>query len=118
MSKNEEANKAVVRRYIEMWNTGDDSIADEVLAPGYIDYAHPEVVGLASVKQALAATRKAFPDFHISIEFMIGEGDMVALRGTIRRTQQSSLLISHVLWFARLMQGQMVEWWTGTEREG
>ena len=27
-----EANKAVVKRYIEMWNTGNVALADEVLA--------------------------------------------------------------------------------------
>ncbi len=38
-----EANKAIVSRYLEMWNTGNVALADEVLAPTYVDYAHLEV---------------------------------------------------------------------------
>ncbi len=34
-----EANKAVVRRYIEMWNTGN--VVDDVLAPEYVDLRAP-----------------------------------------------------------------------------
>jgi hypothetical protein len=30
-----EANKAIVRRYIETWNTGQVALADELLAPTY-----------------------------------------------------------------------------------
>ncbi len=110
-----EANKAIVRRYIEMWNTGDVALADDVLAPGYVDYAHPEVTGPESVKQTVRQVRAAFPDFHITIEQMLSEGDLVALRGTIRRTRQGQADVSHVMWFARIANGQMLEWWTGSE---
>ena len=36
-----EANKKLVRRYFEMWNTGQGSAADELLAPTYVEHAHP-----------------------------------------------------------------------------
>ena len=42
----QEAHKAIVRRYIEMWNTGNAAIADAVLAPTYVDHAHPEVTSI------------------------------------------------------------------------
>ncbi len=83
-----EANKAIVRRYIEMWNTGEVALADEVLAPTHVDHAHPEVTGPEPVKQALLEFRAAFPDFRITIESLISEGDMVALLATLRRTHQ------------------------------
>ena len=105
-----EANKSIVRRYLEMWNTGHVALADEVLAHDWVDHAHPEVTGPESVKQAVSKVRAAFPDFHISIESIVGEGDIVALRATVRREGSSQ-----VMWFVRIANGKMVEMWTGSE---
>jgi predicted SnoaL-like aldol condensation-catalyzing enzyme len=107
---NSEANKALVRRYIEMWNTGNVEWADEVLAPTWVDYAHPEVTGTESVKQAVQKIRAAFPDFHITIEHILSEGDLVALRATVRRKSTSQ-----VMWFVRVASGKMEAMWTGSE---
>lgn len=107
-----DANKALVRSYIEMWNTGNVELADEVLAPGWVDHAHPEVTGPESVKQAVREVRTAFPDFHIVIDFMMSEGDMVALLGTILRTQQGKKVVSQVMWLIRIANGGMAEEWT------
>jgi predicted SnoaL-like aldol condensation-catalyzing enzyme len=107
--------KAIVKRYFEMWNTANIDVADEILAPDYLDHAHPEVKGFDSVKQSLQRVRASDPSFHISIDFMIGEGDLVALRGTIQRTHQGQQVISHVLWFVRVINGKMAELWTGAE---
>ncbi len=109
-----EVNKSIVRRYVEMWNTGNVALASDVLAPTYIDHAHPEATSPESVKRALQKFRAAFPDFSITIESIISEGDLVALRNTIRRTQQGSQVVSQVIWFVRIADGKMVELWTGT----
>lgn len=110
-----EANKALVRRYIDMWNTGQTSIADAVLAPGWADHAHPEVDSIAAVKQSVERLRGAVPDFQITIEQLICEGDLVALRGAIRQTRQDQQQIAHVLWLVRIAGGRMAEMWTGIE---
>jgi predicted SnoaL-like aldol condensation-catalyzing enzyme len=107
---NPEANKTVVKRYIEMWNTGNTTLANEVLAPTWIDHAHPEVTNLEHVKQAVTKIRAAFPDFSITIDSIVGEGNLVALRATIHRGK-----ISQVMWFVRLTDGKMLEMWTGSE---
>lgn len=112
---NAEANKALVQRYIEMWNTGNAAFADEVLSPVWRDHNHPEVTSVESVKQALRATRTTFPDFHIAVESIISEGDRVALRAIIQRTQQGSVSLSRVMWFVRIADGKMTELWTGVE---
>jgi predicted SnoaL-like aldol condensation-catalyzing enzyme len=105
-----EANKAIVRHYLEMWNTGNIALADEVLAPDWVDHAHPEVTGPESVKQAVSKIRAAFPDFHIIIESIVGEGDLVAVHATVRRGGSS-----RVMWFVRIADGKMAEMWTGSE---
>ena len=105
-----EANKALVRRYIEMWNTGNAALAAEVLAPTWVDHAHPEVTGPESVQQMVPQIRATFPDFRITIESILSEGDLVALRCTVRRE-----VVSRVMWFVRIADGKMVEMWTGHE---
>ena len=114
----QEANKAIVHRYIEIWNTGNAALAAAVLAPTYVDHAHPEATSLESFGQALQRTRTAFPDFHITIDMMISQDDLVALRGTIRRTQQGKVNITQVIWFVRIGDGKMAEIWTGIESSG
>ncbi|EFH81527.1 ester cyclase [Ktedonobacter racemifer] len=110
-----EANKDLVKRYLEMWNTGNVDLANEVLASDWVDYAHPEVKGPESVKQSLSQVRAAFPDFRITIKSIVSEGDMVALRVTIQRTHQGKEIISGVMWFVRITDGKMAEMWTGSE---
>jgi predicted ester cyclase len=106
-----EVNKALVRGYLEMWNTGNVALADEVLAADWVDHAHPEVVGTDSVKQSVVKARAAFPDFHITIEQIVAEGDLVAIRAAILRGGK----ISRVMWFVRIVDGKMREMWTGSE---
>jgi hypothetical protein len=50
---NSEANKTVVKRYMERWNTGNVVLANEVLTPTWVDHTHPEVRDPESVKQAV-----------------------------------------------------------------
>ena len=84
-----EANKALVSQYIELWDTGNLALADEVLAPDFVDHVHPELApGPESVKREVAAFRAAFPDAHITVEQMIGEGDTVAFRFTFHATHR------------------------------
>src|SRR5215470_15107478 len=86
-----EANKGLVRRYVEMWETGNVALADEVLAAAYVDHTHPDrVPGPEGVKQEVLAFRAGFPDAHITIEQMISEGDTVAFRFVLRGTHQGT----------------------------
>ena len=112
---NTESQKSIAQRYFETWNTGDITVLDQILAPNYVDHAHPEVIGVDGVKQSLTKIRQMIPDFNITIESMIAEDELVALRGIVRRTQQGQLTTSRVMWFVRILNGQMTDLWTGTE---
>jgi predicted ester cyclase len=105
-----ESNASVVRRYVEMWNTGNVEWANELLALTWHDHAHPEITNLEQVKEILSKTRAAFPDFHITIEMILSDADLVALRALIQAGKPS-----RVMWFVRVVGGQMHEMWTGTE---
>jgi steroid delta-isomerase-like uncharacterized protein len=66
-----EANKEIVRRYLEdAWNTGDIDAIDELFAPELVE----------GIKQTIGMFRTAFPDWHCLIEDFIVEGDMVVNR--------------------------------------
>ncbi len=81
------ANKALAMRYVELWNTGNLALADEVLALDFVDHTHPELApGPEAVKQEVTA----FPEAHVTIEQMIREGDTVAFRFVLRGTHQET----------------------------
>ena len=88
-----EENKAVVRRYLEeMVNGADYAVAEEIIAPDYVNHTAGGGIGSgrAGYVQGLRALHTAFPDWHVTIEEMIGEGDVVMDRFTLRATHNGS----------------------------
>ena len=80
-----EGNKAVTRQLIEeLFSTGNQEIADEVLAADYVDHSpsRPGLSGPENLKRAVGEWRVAFPDTRNVIEDMVAEGDKVAVRWT------------------------------------
>jgi predicted ester cyclase len=95
-AKMEEENKKMVRRIIEeAFNKGDLEAADEIIATNYVGHIiggpRPELKGPEGFKQWVTMTRAVFPDFQITIDEMIAEGDKVAFRTTWRGTHKGKL---------------------------
>ncbi len=111
-----EANKSVVRRYFEMWNTGNISPVHDILHPHWIDHSNTEIRGAHDVPAALLKTRAECPDFHIGVETIFSEGDRVAVHSTVRGAGQDAG--SRVMWLIRLEGDKMAEMWTAQERAG
>ncbi len=90
-----EENKAVVRRHVEeLFNKGDLSVADEIISADYV-YHSPlgmEFKGPEGVKQMVAMARDAFPDIHFTIDDMVAEGDVVAVRYTYTGTHKGEYM--------------------------
>jgi steroid delta-isomerase-like uncharacterized protein len=90
-----EENKALSRRVIEeMFNKGNLDVADEILAPDYVDHdpASPEEIrGPEGLKAFVATVRSTFPDMHIRIEDQVAEGDLVAMRYVASGTQEGEM---------------------------
>ena len=83
-----EENKTIVRRVIEeIVNKGNLDLADEVLATNYI-YHFPthDIHGPEGFKEFVGMMRGVFPDLHVTIDDIMAEGDMVAVRVTMRGT--------------------------------
>lgn len=90
----EEANKAFIRRWIDVWNTQDAAAVDTMVAANYVrhDANSPEVRGIAGEKALFTMYMAAFPDLHITIEELLAEGDTVMARHTIRGRHQGELM--------------------------
>lgn len=86
-----EANKALMRRfYEEIFNKGNLSALDELIAVDFVDH-NPEPgqgAGLAGVKEGFAQFFAAFGDFQVKVEDMIAEGDKVAVRAVMQGTHK------------------------------
>jgi steroid delta-isomerase-like uncharacterized protein len=92
----DETNKVLARQvFEEAFNAGRLDLIDGLAAPDlvvhYSDSAE-ELRGLAAYKTALAASRQALSDQYFVIEDMIGEGDRVATRWTMRATHSGAYL--------------------------
>lgn len=75
--------KSKFRRVVdEAWNKGNLDRLDELHAAGYVEHRppFPDVVGLEAFKQTVAGARQTCPDFHITIEELILEGDKLSVR--------------------------------------
>lgn len=84
-----EENKAIVRRmFEEAFNQGNLAILDECVAPDYLDHSPVPipVPGIEGWKQRIAGYRTGFPDVQFTIEPLLAEADLVALRWTVRAT--------------------------------
>jgi steroid delta-isomerase-like uncharacterized protein len=87
-------NKAIARRFYSEVNEGKLAIIDEVIDESLIE--HDEFPGLEpnreGVRQFFQMVRTAFPDFSMTIEDMIAEGDKVFIRATMRGTQREEFM--------------------------
>jgi predicted ester cyclase len=84
----EERNKQVVRRMLEVFNSGDVGGLDEVADPNLVSHnPHPGTEPTREgLKRQIQLLREAFPDAHFKEETMIAEGDKVFLHWTMRGT--------------------------------
>jgi predicted ester cyclase len=77
-----EQNKEVIRRiFDEIINQGNLDLADELLTPDtevHVPFADPGS-GPEALKTIVAGLRQGFPDLHLEIDDLIGEGNVTAV---------------------------------------
>lgn len=88
-----EQNKAVVRRLFEdHWNRKNRSLADELYAPSAILHTPDGVLrGLQGATDLFDVYATGFPDFHLTLDDLVAEGDKVAARWTFEGTHRGPL---------------------------
>ena len=94
-ARNDVDNVAMANRFIEVFNTGDLSVADEICAPDIVFTEAPStgVVtnGIEELKQYLVAVRTAF-DCKIIIDEIIAGDNKVTVRWTFNATHQGEFM--------------------------
>jgi steroid delta-isomerase-like uncharacterized protein len=121
-----EANKSIVSRYIEqVYNQNNPKVLGELLAPNYVRYlATGAPLNLGQQKQRLAEMRAAFPDIHLDIIRLIGEGDFVTMQVVVRGTHRGAFMGVEpsgrqigvpAIDIVRLENGKMSEHWGGMD---
>jgi predicted ester cyclase len=109
-------NKAAMGRIFEqVINEKKLDAADELFSADH--ELHPEAPGIGrggdGMKRAFAGLHEQFPDVRVTIESMVAEGDLVAVRLTYRGTDATTG--QRVTWpemvFTRFSAGKAMESW-------
>jgi steroid delta-isomerase-like uncharacterized protein len=126
-------NKRLAREAISIWTTGDLDAAEEVYAPDYVNHQHHDpddprdLRGVDAMKSFAAEFRRAFPDFHDSIDIQVAEGDLVVTRFTSTGTHRGTFMgveptNKKLLWtritIDRISGGKIVESWANWDMMG
>lgn len=112
-----EANKTLVRRFVDAYNNRNLDAFDEILSPDYFD--HSSQVGPEGLKQLMNMAFNAFPDFHETIEDIVAEGNKVWARITFTGTHTGEWMgiaptgktvTTEMVDIFRILNGKLVEY--------
>ena len=122
-----EENKELFRRFVdEVVNPGASDRMEEFVAPEYVEHA-TDTHGPDGYRRNHEKILAAFPDFHVEIEKIIAEGDMLAFRLTYSGTHRGEFrgiapTGKKVSWasmqFRRVADGMFVESWGLSDTQG
>ncbi len=125
-----EENKAVARRFFEIFSEGNVDALDEILASDAVTHdpydPHADE-GLEGAKKTISMYREAYPDISFEVEFQVAEGDMVATRWTGTGTHEGSLMgmeptgnktTTTGIGIDRIEDGKIVETWNSWDTLG
>jgi len=93
MSKTEEQNKEIIKRYWNgKWNDRNPAILDELQTPDVAYHgSDTEMVGREEYKQLYNTFLAAFHDTQITIEELVAEGNKVVTRVVLTGAQKGAL---------------------------
>ncbi len=119
-----ERNKALCRRWIEVFNQRDDAAEAAVRTPDYVAHApaslEPAPLDSEAWTRFLAGFVEGFPDLHLTVEDTVGDGDLVAQRihfqgthtGEFQGLPPTGTKVSfYGLELNRLVDGKVAEHW-------
>ena len=126
-----EKNKAIAARIaLEAFNQGKLEVIDEVIADDSVDHGTmpPGMpAGKEGVKALVKALRSAFPDYKITIDLQVAEGDLVVQRATTTGTMKGEFAgmppsgktaTWEAIHITRIEDGKIVEHWSVQDQLG
>ena len=123
-------NKELSRRFTELFSTGDEALADEILSPDVVFHGTAgdgELRGVDAMKRFVAGYRRAFPDAHSTVEDQIAGDDKVVTRWRARGTHRGQLgpiaatdreFEMDGVTIERIADGRIVEVWVARDELG
>lgn len=124
-----EQNKRIARRIPEDLATGGDlDLIEELYAADAVEHdPFGDHSGRVAIRESMEGLLVAFPDFSATVEEIIAEGDLVAMRVTLRGTHEGAFLgadptgrkfeVENAV-FTRLDDGMVVERWVQPDTLG
>ena len=109
-----ERNKAAAREEFAVWSSGEVETLDELVAPDVIhhDPHDPHAAeGLDGLKKSIQATHSRFPDFEITVDDQVAEGNRVATRWRACMTYEGTPRTMAGITIERFADGKVVESW-------
>lgn len=115
-----EANKDRCLQMVAAWNRWELQGIIDHWAPDVVHYSEDEPVDSAEMIQRMEAGLAGFPDLHLDVKSIIGEGDRVVLRITVTATHQAPFLgipathkkvTWHIVEELRFVDGKVAEHW-------
>jgi steroid delta-isomerase-like uncharacterized protein len=89
-----EANKALAQEFYAAINSGNLGIVDSHVADNFVD--HEEFPGIPptkeGVRQFFTMMRTSFPDYNLTLDHIVTEGDLVAIHGVIHGTHRGEFM--------------------------
>jgi len=120
-----EENKQVMIRHVEeIWNGKNLDAADELFHPQAVTPYAPLPPGPAGCKVIASMFHSAFPDFHMVVEDIVAEGDLVAARFSQTGTHQGDLfgipatgraVDFEEMAFVQIADGKIISTWFETD---
>ncbi len=124
-------NSALVRRWFEeVWNQGRMEAIDEMASPDAIGHGqaqHDIDIGLKEFRKFAAGLHGAFPDFQVTLDQVIEQGDKVVTRWTTTMTHKGEFLgfaptgkkatVTGTT-ILRIVNGKIVEGWDNWDQLG
>jgi steroid delta-isomerase-like uncharacterized protein len=87
-------NREVIHRFYRAVNAKQRDEFYEIVHPDFVNHggASGDIVGPKALVDSLDPFYAAMPDWHVSEDFVVAEGDRVASRGTISGTHSGSFM--------------------------
>lgn len=108
-----EANKALVRRYLEILSGGDLSGLGEVVSPDFVDRTPgaPTAKGPQSIQETQRRARELFRDIRYTLEDLVADGDRIVARYVVRAHRSGKPVEVMGMTLFRIEGGKIREAW-------
>lgn len=121
MTTLQEQHKRTVKKYPQAVSAGEFDVLDEICTETVVNHAPlGEPRGLEALKEYEAPIHEALPEFEVTFEDLLAEGDRVAMRLTITGTHEGPMMgteptgklveFSNMI-FHRMESGKIAERW-------